>query len=240
MNLVIDQGNSFLKYAVCDRDTIVVNGQLDRSLANVVISELVKNYNIKRCIISHTSLPSESLINVLEKLPVFITLDNSTPLPIKIDYSTPSTLGRDRVAGAVACYKMFPNQNSLFIDMGTCITKNIVTAAGVFLGGNISPGIEMRLKAMNYFTERLPLVELIVPENMIGKSTEEALQNGAIRGAVEEIERFIELQNTQYAIINVILTGGNAHFFANLSNIQIFAVPFLVLTGLNEILKYNA
>lgn len=239
MQLVIDQGNTFLKYAVFENRDLVTHGKIRAIDASGALRDLREKYSFKRALLSHTSEPDHALMSELSSLDFFICLSADTPTPVKTLYATPETLGSDRLAAAVGCTVLFPGENSLFVDMGTCITKNIINSDAVFLGGNISPGIQMRMEAMHQFTARLPRVELKIPDNDVGKSTAEALQNGAIRGAVDEIERFIVKKQTEFDKINVILTGGDVHFFENLSNIKIFAAPFLVLTGLNEILNYN-
>lgn len=240
MNLIIDLGNSNVKIAVYDGEEMIDFVRQPKHYILDIIRKCLIDYPINKAIVSHTSDLSNNVFEALKGLDLVLDFSWETPIPIRLDYTSLSTLGRDRIAGAVACYKMYPNQRSIFVDMGTCITKNVVNEEGIFLGGNISPGIDMRLKSMHTFTSRLPKVEAKAPENVIGKSTEEALQNGAVRGSIDEIEHFILREKEQFGRINVILTGGNADFFVNLSNIKIFVAPFLVLTGLNEILNYNA
>lgn len=240
MQLVIDQGNSYFKYAVYKGNEVLESDRMAVCYSADELRRLKQKYHLKKAILSHTSPPDSDLLNEFESLEKVIHFSSDTPVPVRTVYNTPYSLGTDRLAAAVGCTVLFPGENALFIDMGTCITKNMIDHNAVFLGGNISPGISMRMEAMHHFTARLPKVELNVPENTLGKSTEEALQNGAIRGAVDEIECFIQKKQTEYSKINVILTGGDAHFFENLSNIKIFAAPFLVLTGLNEILNYNS
>ncbi|KAA3636402.1 MAG: type III pantothenate kinase, partial [Bacteroidetes bacterium] len=127
----------------------------------------------------------------------------------------------------------------LVIDAGSCITYDILTQNGRFLGGNISPGKKMRLKAMHSFTENLPLPEESETDINWGNTTNTALLNGAHLGAVLEMQGFIELCNSEFGATNVFLTGGDADFFANKCKKKIFVHPNLVLTGLNKILNYN-
>ena len=172
-------------------------------------------------------------------MPVFIHLDHNTPIPIKNEYGAPESLGKDRLAAAVGAGKMFPGKNVLFFDMGTCITMNFIDSSGSFIGGNISPGIRMRLKAMHTFTDRLPMVPLEIPDEVIGKDTVKAMQNGGIKGAFREMESFIDEIRTDFGEIVIILTGGDANLFESYTKNKIFVAPYLVLQGLNEILKYN-
>lgn len=209
---------------------------------NLTIHDIVnvtERYPIKNAILSASGLFEPGLLSYLKDHFKFIHLNHNTPLPIIIRYETPETLGKDRIASAVGAWTMFPNQTSLVIDMGTCMTTNIIDDKGNFLGGNISPGIQMRMKAMHYFTAKLPLAPLHIPEYDLGKNTIEALQNGAIKGTFYEIKAFITEINQKYQINNVILTGGDADLFAKLVNFEIFAVPNLVMMGLNEILQNN-
>ena len=240
MNLIIDLGNTRIKLAVVnDHGQILqVERRLKRYALNI-IDQMVEKYAIGKAILSSTAHPDEQLLKMLAQIPNFIILDEKLTVPVQIAYKTPSTLGKDRLAAAVGAFKRFPRENTIVVDMGTCITMDLITEEGVFIGGNISPGILMRLKAMHRFTAKLPLVKAINTHQLFGNSSETALQNGAVRGALYEIEGVIQAVKGQYEKINVILTGGDAIFYENWSKIEIFAAPDLVIEGLNEILKYN-
>ena len=188
---------------------------------------------------SNTSLPDKFLMDQLRTYQHFLHLDHSTKIPIVNKYGTPETLGKDRIAAAVGAWMKYPNENILFIDMGTCITMNFVNNKGWFLGGNISPGINMRFKAMHKFTANLPLAENVLNDEFIADTTVKALQNGAIKGTFREIDSFITETRNKFGEIKVILTGGDAFFFENWTKNMIFVAPNLVMEGLNEILKYN-
>jgi type III pantothenate kinase len=168
-----------------------------------------------------------------------VILDHHTKIPVKNKYDTPETLGKDRIAAVSAAYKLFTKNNHLVIDIGTCMTLDFVTKAGNYLGGNISPGVNLRLRAMHEFTSSLPLVKFDKTKKLLGKSTNEAIKNGAVYGITTEIESYIRRLEIKYDNINVILTGGDATFFGELIDYQIFVDPNLVLKGLNEILKIN-
>lgn len=241
MNLIIDLGNTRVKCAVIDSiGTILVIIRRPKRYCFNVINDLLGKYKIKAAILSNTSSPDESTLDLLNSLSQFIHLDENTALPIVNGYETPKSLGKDRIAAAVSSFLRFKNENVVFVDMGTCITMNFISSEGVFLGGNIHPGISMRLKAMHRFTAKLPLVEISVPEEIFGMSTVKALQNGAVKGAFLEIDAFIQLIQTKFGHIKVLLTGGDAHLFEKWTKNEIFVAPNLVLEGLNEILKYNA
>ncbi len=195
-------------------------------------------YNIKSCIVSSVrkKIP-KNIFDIKHKVDKFIVLCHKTKLPIKINYKTPDTLGMDRIAAAIGAKKMFPEDNCIVIDAGTCITYDFIDKKNVYQGGNIAPGISMRAKAMNRFTDNLPLVGIEYNEDPLGKSTEEALQNGSLRGTFWEISTFIQLILDKFGDTKVILTGGDAKYFVNHFNFKIFANPNLILVGLNEIIK---
>ncbi len=241
MNLIVDLGNTRVKCAVINsEDKILVINRKPKRFCSKVIKDMLSKYKINAAILSNTSTPDENTLHLLNSLSHFIHLNESTPLPVINGYETPATLGKDRLAASVSSSLRFKNENVVFVDMGTCITMNYITSEGVFLGGNIHPGISMRLKAMHRFTAKLPKVEISVPEEIIGNSTVKALQNGAVKGAFLEIDAFIQLIQTKFGHIKVLLTGGDAYLFEKWTKNEIFVAPNLVLEGLNEILKYNA
>ena len=240
MNLIIDQGNTRVKCAVFDsNDVIVFKSVKLKRYAHCILNELPSTLKIENVILSNTSLPDKFLMDQLRTYQHFLHLDHSTKIPIVNKYGTPETLGKDRIAAAVGAWMKYPNENILFIDMGTCITMNFVNNKGWFLGGNISPGINMRFKAMHKFTANLPLAENVLNDEFIADTTVKALQNGAIKGTFREIDSFITETRNKFGEIKVILTGGDAFFFENWTKNMIFVAPNLVMEGLNEILKYN-
>jgi type III pantothenate kinase len=239
MNLVVDIGNSRIKYAFFEDGIIQSQNSVEPSASETICHDVWMNKGT-RAILSASGKLDDSFLQKLKNEMEVIVFDHNTKLPVTIAYDTPETLGKDRIAGAVAAWKMFPGESSLIIDMGTCITTNIINAKGEYLGGTISPGVQMRTKAMAAFTENLPLVDLELPKELIGRNTITALQNGVIRGTYYEIQTFIDNVKPIFGINNVILTGGDAKIFGNLLNFEIFALPNLVLSGLHEILQYNA
>lgn len=160
--------------------------------------------------------------------------------PVSSDYTTPETLGPDRIAGFTAASVIFPSENVVVIDAGTCITYDVVDKSGIHRGGSISPGINMRLRAMKEFTKALPLAPIPEKLNPCALSTVDALGQGALAGLVFEMEGMIDHFEAKYGRIKVLLTGGDAGLFANFLKTEIFAEPNLVLLGLYEILKYHA
>lgn len=239
MYLIIDIGNTRAKYGIYEGDVVVSQGVVMRRYSFSAIGKLLQKFDISAGILSNTSEISGDMLEMLKKIPFFIHFDTNTPIPIRNVYSTQLSLGKDRLAAAVGAFKRYKGHSVLFIDMGTCITMNFLDSEGTFVGGNISPGIKMRLKAMHKFTAKLPLVEPDVPEEDFAQTTVKALQNGAVKGAFREIESFIYETRIKFGVNNIILTGGDAGLFESYTKNKIFVAPNLVLEGLNEILNYN-
>lgn len=171
---------------------------------------------------------------------LFIELDHQTKLPIKNLYETPETLGKDRLAAAVGANELFPDQNLLIIDAGTAITYDLVSEKNEFIGGNISPGLQMRFKALNHFTGKLPLVSYSEEFQTIGRNTTDAIRAGVQNGILYEVAQTIELFNKNYQNLQIVMTGGDSIFFDKKLNYTIFVHFNITLIGLNRILEYNA
>jgi type III pantothenate kinase len=238
MNLVIDLGNTSKKLGLFQGNDLT-RVQSFESITNEDIEQFCQGWDVGYGILSSVIDTPEVLISFLNGRSTFIHLDQHTPLPIKNLYETPGSLGNDRLVCAVAAAVMFPETPVLSVDAGTCIKYDIVTANGEYLGGSISPGLEMRLKAMNYYTARLPLLKVTEPAGLIGRNTEQSMLSGAMNGAVAEINGVIGQYQQIHKGLKVILTGGDASFFEDKLKSRIFAVPQLVLHGLNYILNYN-
>lgn len=217
---------------------------------NVQIGQLTVNHlkmlkeehpRLNQAILSSVKPVDAELLHYLsENFDFFIELDHQTELPIENLYETPETLGKDRLAAAVGANELFPNQNILVIDAGTAITYDLVSEKNQFVGGNISPGLQMRYKALNHFTGKLPLVSYSNEVQLIGKNTTDAIRAGVQNGIIYEIDRTIELFNTNYQNLQLVMTGGDSIFFDKKLNYSIFVHFNLTLIGLNRILEYNA
>lgn len=217
---------------------------------NVQIGQLTVNHlkmlkeehsRLNQAILSSVKPVDAELLHYLsENFDFFIELDHQTELPIENLYETPETLGKDRLAAAVGANELFPNQNILVIDAGTAITYDLVSEKNQFVGGNISPGLQMRYKALNHFTGKLPLVSYSNDVQLIGKNTTDAIRAGVQNGIIYEIDRTIELFNTNYQNLQLVMTGGDSIFFDKKLNYSIFVHFNLTLIGLNRILEYNA
>ncbi len=240
MNLAIDIGNTRTKLALFDGD-ILVQKTVCEKLTVAELEAVAYNQKVERIILSSVSKQPEEVMAFLRSKYALLELSTDTPLPIRIRYKTPETLGKDRLAAAVGAFHLFAKANCLVIDAGTCITMDVLSAEGEFLGGNISPGITMRLMAMHHFTARLPLVAPTadLPDEL-GDSTENAIRNGGELGALLEVEGFIGRCRKKYRPLHIVLTGGDTDFFVKNTKTKIFAHQNLVLIGLNQILQHNA
>ena len=237
INAAVDLGNTFAKIGWFTQNKLVeVQSKIPfENLQTLLTQNLPTN-----AIFSSTSHDTQPFVQMLSQLGTrSFELTPQLPVPVQKDYQTPQTLGSDRLAAAVGATVLFPNQNCLVIDMGTCITYDWINADAVFGGGIISPGLRMRFQAMHSFTKRLPLVEPQGFPPLVGKNTEQALQSGAINGLLAEMEGIIARYHADFGAFRVLLCGGDAPFFENRLKKRTFAAPNLVLIGLNRILQYN-
>lgn len=239
MNLVIDIGNTSTKLAVFDGDN-VVDFFTEQGQSINTISKVCSSYAIRRGIVCSVVDIRPDVSEQLRQSGIpFLFLDRTTPIPVTNLYETPETLGYDRIAAVVGAYNQCPGRNILVIDAGTAITYEFIDAKGQYHGGNISPGIQVRLRALNHYTGHLPLVDAAGELPHIGRNTETAIRAGVLRGIEYEIRGYISSLKHKYPELLVFLTGGDDFSFAtNLKN-NIFADRFLVLKGLNRILNYK-
>jgi type III pantothenate kinase len=242
MNLVLDLGNTFGKIAVCEGSRVIESAGYERITSREIAYFHTKYTGLKGVIICSVVNHSREIIDYLGNLfSTCIELDHTTPIPLENRYQTPETLGYDRIAAAVGANTIHPGENVLVIDTGTAITYDIVTAEGAFVGGNISPGLDTRFRSLHRHTGRLPLLERpgeFPP--LVGSSTREAIYSGIINGVLFEIDGFIEAISDNYPKLQVVLTGGDAKYFAVKLKNSIFVDLNLNLIGLNRILDYNA
>lgn len=240
MNLCIDIGNTKTKLAVFDKEGNLQFFLGEEVINNKSIAAILEKFDIQQAIISSVRGDNEELKKYLEqRLKTVIELSYQTKVSIKKDYCTPETLGNDRLAVAVGAAYLYPNENVLIVDAGTCITYDFVTKEGVYKGGSILPGIVMRFRALHHFTAKLPLVEPLILEDFVGKSTATSIQTGIMQGVLHELRGFGEQYQQKYGIIRLVITGGDTSYFESQLKNVIFAQPNLVLIGLNQILVYN-
>lgn len=238
LDLVVDVGNSRTKAALFKGGRLldsVVMANGDRDL----LVGFLGDRRPEASIVANVADADGDWIDHIMGLAPALVVTGRTGTPLRMAYADTGTLGADRLANAVAAWCMMPSRNSLVVDLGTCITYDLVEADGSYRGGAISPGMRLRARAMNAYSARLPLVEPgdLVP--MIGDSTLSSLSSGVHHGILGELQGFIASFRQQYEDLGVILTGGDALRFANALKSGIFAHPFLTLLGLNAILDHN-
>ena len=237
MKLILDFGNSWQKCALIDGDRTEITVFENISVEDV--QNLVKGKEITAAILSSVIDEVPGLTAWLKEQFYFVELTRHTHLPIANHYATPATLGKDRLADAVGAASLFPGENVLSVDCGTAIKYDLVTAAGAYKGGGISPGLWLRFKALHTFTDKLPLAPYVQQPDLTGIDTVTSIQSGVINGAVCEVNGIIEEYRQRYENLKVILTGGEMIYFEKSLKSNIFAVPNLVIIGLTQILKFN-
>src|ERR1051326_589329 len=240
MNLVVDIGNTRTKYAVFDKNELIEHAVIDRN-DKLDITAFLKQRNIRRSILSAVVTHLPPFVNVLKERTNFLEFNPETRIPVKNLYRTANTLGNDRLPSVIAAQQQHPASDVLVIDSGTCIKYNFINANGEYLGGGISPGIDMRFKALNTFTDRLPLLTPDYDfEKLVGRRSVKSLQSGVMNGVMNEVNGVRQSYEQQYPGLVCVITGGNAGVFEKRLKKSIFDDPFLVLKGLHIILEHNA
>ena len=237
LKLIIDIGNTRTKIALfAEKDILSLS--IINELSLISIQEFVRNNEISSTIISSVKEINSEILAVADYYNAIILTENIA-IPIKNYYKTSDTLGNDRLAAVVGGYSLYPNKDIIIIDAGTCLTMDHITQKGEYIGGRISPGIEMRYKALNTFTDKLPLVQKEKSVPMIGRDTKSSVISGVQRGILAEVDLIISDLRLQKVDIIALITGGDHFFFEKELKNSIFAHPNLVLIGLNEILDFN-
>jgi type III pantothenate kinase len=240
MNLVIDIGNTRTKFSVFNKGEVLITVPVDEFLPEHIDVLQNEHPDLKNVILSAVKDYSPKLKTSLQnKFKYFLELNEKTPIPIENCYKTPETLGKDRIAAAVGGFDLYPRTNLLIIDAGTAITYDIVNDKQQYLGGNISPGIEMRYKALHHFTGKLPLISPEKFDKLYGTTTEDAIRAGVQHGVVFEVDKAIDTFKEFYKNLKVIITGGDADFFDKKLKNSFFVNFNLIALGLNRILEYN-
>ncbi|MBP3737892.1 MAG: type III pantothenate kinase [Muribaculaceae bacterium] len=240
-HLCIDCGNTRIKAAVFEGEKLVASVVTDYDDLTPLVA-MARRARPQAALMASTSHGSAQVTEVLGgELPCKLQeLDHTTPMPLDIAYRTPSTLGRDRMATAVGAWAEYPGCNLLVVDAGTCITLDVVLASGSLLGGNIAPGVTMRLQAMHEHTSRLPLVELDGDVPLVAYDTTTALRSGAVLGAAAQIDLMAAQLKGTLGQLKVMLTGGDAQLLAqHLVTDSVDVVDDLLLRGMNTIIMYN-
>ena len=241
MNLIIDQGNSVCKVAVADGGELIAHysfPQVSLREAGVILSD---HPALQAAIYSSVAAVDKMLLSLLaERIPTVLQVDEHIAVPVSVAYDR-KRLGSDRMAAVVGAHALAPEGVSLLvIDLGTAITYEQISPKGEYTGGNISPGLYTRLKALNHFTSRLPLIhEITPPVRDFGQTTSEAITSGVLRGVIYEIKGYIDEAKASDPNAKVYVTGGDAPLIEQYLPEGVCVEPDLVLYGLNKILEYN-
>jgi len=242
MNLVIDVGNTLVKLAIFDQDQLLESTSSSSANALKHVKTLFETYpKLTNGIISSTAQVPEDLKKELTLELNLVEFTHQSKVNFKNNYATPETLGLDRIALVAAASEVYPNANVLVIDAGSCITYDFLDKTNTYQGGAISPGLQMRFKAMYTFTEKLPLITKPWQNTFfIGKSTHDAMQIGVFKSVCYEIDGYIEDYLADYEDLTVVLTGGDYNLLSASIKNSIFATSNFLLKGLNKILQLNS
>ena len=239
MNLVVDIGNTRIKFGIFNNQNLVFDKKVAPENFLLKVKEIFKAFpKIDNAIISSVK-KLDKQVEVLSLFCKVHVLSHNSKAPFKNSYATPQRLGVDRIALVTAAFYNNSHKNTLIIDAGTCMTYDIINDFGEYLGGAISPGLLMRYKAMHNQTDGLPLLQPEELMDFIGNTTATSMHSGVINGAAKEIDGVIEQYKQRFKDLTVILTGGDAHFFAKRLKNSIFANSKFLLEGLNYLLEYN-
>ena len=233
-----DFGNTRLKCALFKNreleNLIVLENDLPETI-QAVINQYQPNKTILASVINHNPASEAILASQTQ----FHKLSYTSKIPLTTPVGKPETIGADRLALCAAAVDLFPNQHNLVIGLGSCITYNFVNKFHEFLGGSISPGMQMRFRSMHEYTALLPLIEADNQFSLIGFDTKTNLLSGVILGMAKEIDGIIEAYNLKYSNFNVLLTGGDMGFFVPHLKNKIFADSYLIYKGLYAISEFN-
>ena len=240
MLLAIDVGNTQIKTAVFEQNTLVQKEISSYSDWKKGVENSLKNFpKIENIVVASVGkLQKEDFLSFSESVNLHF-ISKESKFPFQNLYSTPNTLGIDRMVLAAGAVLQFPNKSRLVIDAGTCITYDFIDANDNYLGGAISPGIRLRYEALHNYTAKLPLLSKENPENLIGNSTSQSIHSGVINGVTMEIEGFVNSNLDKNDNFIIILTGGDSVFLAERLKNTIFANPNFLLESLNQTFQYN-
>ncbi len=239
VDIILDLGNTNQKIACFDNNHLVDIKQYTK-ITEEVIEQTARQYGpFRNGILSSVIIHPAALEETLSGLCPFLILDESTPLPVRSSYQTPATLGKDRIAAVIGGHSIFPGSNLLVIVAGSCLTYDFITSESVYAGGAISPGLTMRFRALHTFTGKLPFIEKAGPVPLTGETTETSIRSGVVNGMVAEMEGIVARYSHHYPHMKILISGGDEVFLANRLNFRNFAVPNIVIIGLQKILAFN-
>lgn len=237
--LIIDAGNTRVKVFVYEEDSIIFNAVSDESSLVNIFQKIFFNFSISNIILSSVGSLKVKIVELLDTKATTIVLSNETKVPFFNEYKTPATLGVDRIALMAAASTIYPNQNILVIDAGTCITYDFLSSENKYLGGAISLGLEMRYKSLHQFTEKLPKLNLSESHELIGNDTNTSMHSGVVNGLIAEINGVVAEYLCRFTDLTIVLTGGDSIYLSKRLKNGIFANPNFLVEGLYAILKYN-
>ncbi len=240
MLLAVDIGNTRIKTAVFEQNTLLkvfifTKEELVEKI-NFILDEYQK---INEIVIASVGNLEKEIFLTFEKRAEIVFISKNSKFPFNNLYTTPTTLGIDRMVLSSGAVLKYNKQARLVIDAGTCVTYDYIDENDNYLGGAISPGIRLRYESLHQFTAKLPLLSKSYPEKVIGNSTEESIHSGVVNGLINEIDGFIDYYRTLNANFIIILTGGDAEFLAMRLKNTIFANPNFLLESLNQTFQYN-
>lgn len=235
--LTVDRGNTAAKISVFDGFTCLESIICDTLSVESVVPVLERHHvdGAAYCCVGHNDVRFIESLRLMLDSPLLL-LTHSVGLPFRVDYS--DTVGLDRIAaaaGAIATYD-FP---VLVADAGTALTLDLI-AGNTFRGGNISPGMSLRFKALHDFTSALPLVSFKGECPDFGHDTESAIRAGVINGLVAEISAARDLARRLFPGLRLVLTGGDAGILAgHIADDSAVVDNEIVGRGLVSIFNYN-
>lgn len=238
MTVCFDFGNTRLKFGLFRDDELIKSGELPDKSAET-LNRFLDEYQPDNSLLSSVIHHGKEVEQILAGRTDFVLLNPSVRLPFTTPVGKPETIGADRLAISAYATVYYPHQNNLVIAVGSCITYNFINKYHAFLGGGISPGMEMRFKTMHELTAKLPLIERNWDFPLIGYDTRTNILSGVMLGMAQEINGMIEEYDNKFVNFNVLLTGGDTANFARHIKYKIFADPGLILKGLYAISKYN-
>ncbi len=240
VSLCLDFGNTNWKGALFQGDRMAEKFMLQQSNIHEEITQILNLYSPTKVILSSVVNHEKSIEDLIAKQATLYVLNsNDFRLPFLNAYGSPETLGHDRLALVAALSKFYPGEDSLVISVGSCVTYNFLAKNNAFRGGAISPGLEMRLRSLNEFTDKLPLISREGHVSLLGYDTETSLRSGVVMGIASEIDGMIERYESQYGRINAVLTGGDGAFFEYRLKSKIFADSNFLFKGLYAILEFQ-
>lgn len=240
MVLVVDIGNTRIKCAVCEVNTLMETFVFENSEAENKLKNILIGYpKIKNLVVSSVGKALNFDLKTLSNNITVHFVSNLDVFPFQNKYTTPRTLGIDRMILATGATLLFPNRNRLIIDAGTCITYDFVDKNDNYWGGAISPGLRLRYESLHQFTAKLPLLTFEEPEGLVGNSTNQSIHSGVVNGLICEIDGFIDRYKEQNENFTIILTGGDTYFLAKRLKNTIFANSNFLLESLNQFFQYK-